>query len=115
MKFIATNVNRFYAVFIFCNENVKPYQKIDRNRDPVKIYEFQMPAYFMQYLAFVMETKIDIFGWDISGLGFVMAEFNMRYLPAKDMIFNNSNFIKSPHLLETYYLMTKKLTISDFK
>ena len=93
--------------------NTKPFQKREMiNGIPG---QYQMPAYFMQYLAFSMGTNIDLLTIDISGFGFMKAKFYYIYALAKDKLINNRNSIKSPHFLETYYLLTKRICTLDFK
>ena len=95
--------------------NVKPFQKIIRDTNSVKISEYQMPAYFMQYIAYVQHGGFEIFGTDIFDAGFVIADFNSRYLKSKNVLINKKNYIQSPHYLEVYYLISKKISIIDFK
>ena len=86
-------------------KNTKSYQRIDTSGED--IIEYQMPAYFMQYIAFTRRGTI-------ASAGFFIAGFNKRYLAAKNALINNRSFMESPHLLETYYLLTKHIVTNDF-
>ena len=87
-------------------KNTKPYQKISVTN--WYNLDYQTPAYFMQYLAFAMKG-------DLSGFGFWKAKFNRRYIKAKEDVVNYKDMIKSPHYLESYYLITKRIDINCFR
>ena len=86
--------------------NVKPYQKIDTVGE--ENIEYQMPAYFMQYLSFAMKSKLN-------SAGFWLAQFNRRCLGTKSIIVDRNAYIQTPHYLESYYYLTKKMSVNDFK
>ena len=86
-------------------DNTKPYQKIYVTN--MYNLDYQMPAYFMQYLSFAMHGAFPSFG-------FWKASFNKRFTRTKDIIVEKKELIQDPHFLESYYLVTKKISIIDF-
>ena len=92
--------------------NTKPFQK----REIIGGIpgQYQMPAYFMQYLAFVMHDGFNILGQDIFDLNFLLAKFNKKYSSAQQVLIRKKDIIQPPHYLETYYLLTKSVSIIDF-
>ena len=104
---------------------VKPYQKIVKQEDKFYFNEYQMPAYFMQYISYCMHEK-DNNGnkvFEIPGIAnlnqikFVMSIFNTRYKKAQERLRDAAIYklIETPHYLESYYCLTKKININDFK
>ena len=69
--------------------------------------QYQMPAYFMQYLSFAMKSRI-------FGAGFWIAEFDRKYIDIKNAIIDKNSYIQTPHYLEPYYLLTKTICVNDF-
>ena len=94
--------------------NVKPFQKIDRNTRPAPS-QYQMPAYFMQYLAYAMHGGFPLIIADSSDAGFFFAKFTNKYINLKDTVIDRKNLIVLSHYLETYYLLTKKISTIYFK
>lgn len=92
--------------------NTKPYQKIGASGED--IIEYQMPAYFMQYISFSMGANIDFFTVDFSGLGFLKANFCKKFINSKTALIKKRIFINTPHFLETYYLLIKRIYFNDF-
>ena len=103
--------------------NTKPFQKREIiNSIPG---QYQMPAYFMNYLSFAMKTDLNIFGIDIPhpefvnlilhGGGFKFSQMARRYEHAKDIVVKYNNNVKTPHYLETYYILTKSISANDFR
>ena len=85
--------------------NVKPYQKIDMAGED--IIELQMPAYFMQYISFTRQGGM-------SGPGFYIAQFSKRYMNSKSILIDKRSYLEHPHMLETYYLLSKRISHSNF-
>ena len=84
-----------------------------------------MPAYFMQYISFAMKTDLNILGIDVPhpefvnlivyGGSFWKAKFaGANTTLTKDKIINSKPLIETQHFLESYYLITKKVSILDF-
>ena len=94
-------------------KNTKPYQKIDTSGDDILMY--QMPAYFMQYLAHAMHGGFQVLNWDDTDISFAGAAFAKRYFNQSKIIKDKSSFIKFPHYLEPYYIITQKVSIIDFQ
>ena len=103
--------------------NTKPYQKIQATN--YYNLEYQMPAYFMQYISFAMKTDLNILGIDVPhpkfvdlivhGGGFWKAKFSgVKTTSTKDKIITSKPLIETPHFLESYYLITKKISVLDF-
>ena len=86
-------------------KNTMPYQKINRNTTPAPS-QYQMPAYFMQYIAYCMHGGFPILIWDNTDIGFATAALAKRYFNPRKVIKDRNGLIKFPHYLETYYLLT---------
>ena len=94
-------------------KNAKPYQKINTSGED--IIEYQMPAYFMQYIAYCMHGGFPILIWDNTDIGFATVALAKRYSNPRKIIKDRNGLIKFPHYLETYYLLTKRIIAIDFK
>ena len=94
-------------------KNVKPYQKINTSGED--IIEYQMPAYFMQYLAYAMHSGFPLIVADSTQAGFLFTNFAKKYIKTKNVIMIQKNKIVSSHYLESYYLLTKRISIIDFE
>ena len=73
-----------------------------------------MPAYFVQYIAYCMHGGFPIWKYDVTDIKFALTPLSSRYINQRTCIKERSDFIKAPHYLETYYLVTKKISIIDF-
>ena len=73
-----------------------------------------MPAYFMQYIAYCMHGGFPIWKYDVTDIKFALREFSSRYINQKNCIKERSDLIKTPHYLETYYLLIKRISIIEF-
>ena len=92
--------------------NVKPYQKIDTSGED--IIEYQTPAYFMQYIAYSMHGGFPLIIADSTQAGFFFASFTNKYSKTKEIVVKEKSLIVVPHYLEIYYLLTKKISITNF-
>ena len=112
-------ISRDYLTEPIIPKNTKPYQKIDSNQ----LRQYQMPAYFMQYIAYCMHENDDNGNrvFEIPGIanlnqvGFAFAALVKRYNSQRELIRDRSDLIQCPHYLEPYYLLTKTICINDFK
>ena len=72
-----------------------------------------------------MKTDLNIFGIDIlhpefvnlilHGGGFKFSQMARRYEHAKYIVVKYNNNVKTPHYLETYYILTKSISANDFR
>ncbi len=95
------------------SKNVKLYQKINTSGEDIK--EYQMPAYFMQYLAYCMHGGVNLIIADSSDTGFFFTKFTNKCINPKDTVINRKDLIVLPHYLETYYLLIKKIIPINFE
>ena len=79
--------------------NTKPYQKIKATN--YYNLEYQMPAYFIQYIAYCMHGGFPILIWDHTDIGFTTTTLAKRYSIQRDIVKDKNGFIQSPHYLET--------------
>ena len=94
------------------SKNVKPYQKIVTIGE--ENIQYQMPAYFMQYIAYAMHDGFHILEHDNTDISFAFTSFTKRYSSQRKNIKENNNLIQTPHYVETYYYLTKNISIVDF-
>ena len=114
-------ISRDYLTELIIPKNTKPYQKIDSNQ----LRQYQMPAYFMQYISFAMKTDLNILGVDVlnqswvdlivHGAGFKFTKLLKRYISCRDILVDKNNYVKAPHCLESYYYITKTINAIDSK
>ncbi len=121
------------------SENTKPYQTnkvIGENVKKIKqgitkhnyVYEQkEMPIYFFQLIANGMHTYVTRNNEKVKDkltnqLSIITAPLNSKYLTARNkLIFDivpprlNVAHIESAHMTESYYFLTKKVTIVDFE
>lgn len=133
------NINKIYKYNTKIANNAKPYQKIVNENIS---YQVQTPAYFMQNVAHSMheykdkatsnssdntETDSDpdpgsqqlaeydvIFG-NKNKKEFYFLPLAKRYETAKNKIIDVRNHVEYPHMLESYYTLSKEITTTDFK
>lgn len=93
--------------------NALPYCKITRyNGGFISGWDFdvcQTPAYFMQILAAIMSEEISAYRFTV--------ELNIadRYEKAKNAIISSYlGGVEHPHYPESYYILSKHITMSDF-
>ena len=94
-------------------KNTRPYQKLDTIGE--ESIQYQMPAYFMQYIAYCMHGGFSLIIADSSDAGFFFEQFSKKYINTKNALIDQKKLILLPHYLETYYLLTKKIILLDFK
>ena len=98
-------------------DNAKPYQKILLN------IHHQTPAYFMQCVAAGMHEynengeRIEIFGINKNKIDLAATKFGYRYTIPKltTLITGGTGFIENPHMLESYYALSKEINTTDFR
>ena len=116
-------ISNTYLTDLILPKNVRPFQKIDRSTRSAPS-QYQMSAYFMQYLSFAMKTDLNIFGIEIPhpswvglivhGARFKFSNLAKRYIQCRNIIVDKNNDIKAPHYLESYYFLTKRIGIVNF-
>lgn len=111
-------------VYSIRNRYARPYQKnwtIGINGREFIKQQKQMPAYFMNIIAGAMHTynntgiTITPFTSLINQVSLLTTPLIKTYVVAANIIAENSKKITTPHYLETYYILTKNISVTDFK
>ena len=82
---IMTILSRDYYTDPIIPNNTKPFQKIDRSTRPAPS-QYQMPAYFMQYIAYCMHGGFPILKYDITDIEFALTPLSSRYISQRNHI-----------------------------
>ena len=112
-----TITDSIYDNIVRIPDNAKPYQKILLN------IHHQTPAYFMQCVAAGMHEynengeRIEIFGINKNKIDLAATKFGYRYTIPKltTLITGGTGFIENPHMLESYYALSKEINTTDFR
>ena len=79
-----------------------------------------MPEYLFQTIASAMHKKNDdgeeaLFDGLINKAKLKFCNVAKQYIKTRDNLVENSGYIEKPHYLESYYSLTKNVSLNDFR